>query len=131
MKVSEHYIIDYCNTSPRNHKHQCFTYLNFLGRILHTILHLLCRQDSLILRPLPVFNVPCRKTLKNQEWPGDEATGRALANLEVSHVEVPTEYDWFLGVQLLHVVPQVNIPLLLEGETLQTLASIGHIWSDS
>ena len=27
VKVLEHYIVDYCDTSPRKHKHQCFTYL--------------------------------------------------------------------------------------------------------
>lgn len=52
---------------------------------------------------------------------------RALTNVEMSHVEVTTENDWLLSIQPLHVLPQVNIPLLLEGETLQTLAGVGHI----
>ena len=50
-----------------------------------------------------------------------------LANFQVSHVEISTEYDWLFGVEFLHVISQVSIPFLLEGESFKTLTSVRNI----
>ena len=50
-----------------------------------------------------------------------------LANLQVGHIEISTQYDGLLGIQLLHVLSQVDVPFLLESQTLQALTSIWDI----
>ena len=51
-----------------------------------------------------------------------------FTNLQVGHIEVTAEYDWLLGIQLLHVLSQINIPFLLETQPLETLTGVWYVY---
>ena len=46
----------------------------------------------------------------------------------MSNVQVTTQYYWLAGIQLLQVVPEVNVPLLCTvSQTWQTTTRVWHI----